>query len=246
MGAWRLAFGPQLVVIALMGVGAAGCSDSSRFDSNPFASENTGSSHDEVTGSIPRSTERRREQAAPASRRQWQRGDVGRRPRHGVLSALSARQFRRHRLAAAGCCASAPAVLELGRRHADHAALARHARDAVAAIRGAGRRHHAGQQHQQPGAGACRATSGHSASERAGRGARGPAAAPRCKCAGATCGGADAATGYAGRAAANGARADVRPFMSSPPARRCAASRTCTASRLWCSPRPITSLPTAG
>ena len=56
MGAWRLAFGPQLVVIALMGVGAAGCSNSSRFDSNPFASENTGSSHNDVTGSIPRST----------------------------------------------------------------------------------------------------------------------------------------------------------------------------------------------
>src|SRR5581483_11413999 len=56
MGAWRLAFGPQLVVIALMGVGAAGCSDSSRFDSNPFAAENTGSSRSEVTGSIPKSS----------------------------------------------------------------------------------------------------------------------------------------------------------------------------------------------
>src|ERR1700691_1810995 len=55
MGAWRLAFGPQLAVIVLIGVGAAGCSDSSRFDSNPFASENTGS-RSEVTGSIPKST----------------------------------------------------------------------------------------------------------------------------------------------------------------------------------------------
>src|ERR1700689_966937 len=54
MGAWRLAFGPQLAVIALIGAGAAGCSDSSRFDSNPFASENTGS-RSEVTGSIPKS-----------------------------------------------------------------------------------------------------------------------------------------------------------------------------------------------
>jgi murein DD-endopeptidase MepM/ murein hydrolase activator NlpD len=56
MGAWRLAFGPQLVVIALMGVGAAGCSDTSRFDSNPFASENTGSPRGDVTGSIPKSS----------------------------------------------------------------------------------------------------------------------------------------------------------------------------------------------
>src|SRR5580693_8054042 len=55
MGAWRLAFGPQLAVIALIGAGAAGCSDSSRFDSNPFASENTGS-RSEVTGSIPKSS----------------------------------------------------------------------------------------------------------------------------------------------------------------------------------------------
>jgi len=55
MGAWRLAFGPQLAVIALIGAGAAGCSDSSRFDNNPFASENTGS-RSEVTGSIPKSS----------------------------------------------------------------------------------------------------------------------------------------------------------------------------------------------
>jgi murein DD-endopeptidase MepM/ murein hydrolase activator NlpD len=56
MGAWRLAFGPKLVVIALMGVGAAGCSDSSRFDSNPFTADNAGSSRGEVTGSIPKSS----------------------------------------------------------------------------------------------------------------------------------------------------------------------------------------------
>src|SRR3984885_7277593 len=55
MGAWRLAFGPQLAVIALIGAGAAGCSDSSRFDNNPFAAENTGS-RSEVTGSIPKSS----------------------------------------------------------------------------------------------------------------------------------------------------------------------------------------------
>src|SRR6202050_2293222 len=54
MGAWRLAFGPKLSFIALIGAGAAGCSDSSRFDSNPFASENSGS-RSEVTGSIPKS-----------------------------------------------------------------------------------------------------------------------------------------------------------------------------------------------
>jgi murein DD-endopeptidase MepM/ murein hydrolase activator NlpD len=44
-------FGPQLVVIALIGLGVAGCSsDSGRF-SDPFAPDN--SSHNEVTGSIP-------------------------------------------------------------------------------------------------------------------------------------------------------------------------------------------------
>jgi murein DD-endopeptidase MepM/ murein hydrolase activator NlpD len=54
MCASRLVFGPQLVVFALIGLGAAGCADSSRFDSNPFASD-TGSRSD-VTGSIPKST----------------------------------------------------------------------------------------------------------------------------------------------------------------------------------------------
>jgi murein DD-endopeptidase MepM/ murein hydrolase activator NlpD len=54
MCASRLVFGPKLVVFALIGLGAAGCADSSRFDSNPFASD-TGSRSD-VTGSIPKST----------------------------------------------------------------------------------------------------------------------------------------------------------------------------------------------
>jgi murein DD-endopeptidase MepM/ murein hydrolase activator NlpD len=55
MSAWRLAFGPQLAVMALIGVGAAGCADSSRFDGNPFAADNSGP-RSEVTGSIPKSS----------------------------------------------------------------------------------------------------------------------------------------------------------------------------------------------
>jgi len=50
---WALrqsALGPQVVAIALMGLGVAGCSDSDRFV-NPFASDN--SSRSEVTGSVP-------------------------------------------------------------------------------------------------------------------------------------------------------------------------------------------------
>ena len=45
----RPAFGPQVVAIALIGLGVAGCSDSDRF-ANPFASDN---SRNEVTGSSP-------------------------------------------------------------------------------------------------------------------------------------------------------------------------------------------------
>lgn len=54
MCASRLVFGPQLVVFALIGLGVAGCADSGRFDSNPFASD--ASPHGDVTGSIPKST----------------------------------------------------------------------------------------------------------------------------------------------------------------------------------------------
>jgi len=54
MGASRLVFGPQLVVFALIGLAAAGCADSSRFEGNPFASD-TGSRGD-VTGSIPKAS----------------------------------------------------------------------------------------------------------------------------------------------------------------------------------------------
>jgi murein DD-endopeptidase MepM/ murein hydrolase activator NlpD len=51
MGARRWAVGPQLVISALIGLGAASCSgDTGRF-SNPFTSDN--SSHSDVTGSIP-------------------------------------------------------------------------------------------------------------------------------------------------------------------------------------------------
>ena len=63
MCASRLVFGPQLVVFVLIGLGAAGCADSSRFDSNPFASD-TGSRSD-VTGSIPKSTNSVESKALP-------------------------------------------------------------------------------------------------------------------------------------------------------------------------------------
>src|SRR5579864_5527441 len=46
----RSALGPQVVAIALIGLGVTGCSDSDRFV-NPFASDN--SSRNEVTGSVP-------------------------------------------------------------------------------------------------------------------------------------------------------------------------------------------------
>jgi murein DD-endopeptidase MepM/ murein hydrolase activator NlpD len=46
----RSAFGPQVVAIALIALGVAGCTDSDRFV-NPFASDNA--SHNEMTGSVP-------------------------------------------------------------------------------------------------------------------------------------------------------------------------------------------------
>jgi murein DD-endopeptidase MepM/ murein hydrolase activator NlpD len=52
MGASRSAVWPQVVAIALMGMGAAGCSDSSRF--SDFSSDRP--SRGEVTGSIPQGT----------------------------------------------------------------------------------------------------------------------------------------------------------------------------------------------
>src|SRR5262245_2212938 len=43
---------PRVAVLALIGVSAAGCADSARFDSNPFASNRQVTPPAEVTGSI--------------------------------------------------------------------------------------------------------------------------------------------------------------------------------------------------
>ncbi len=83
MCASRLVFGPQLVVFALIGLGAAGCADSSRFDSNPFASD--ASPHGDVTGSIPKSTNSVESKPLPHLAANSGDGMFGRRPRHGVL-----------------------------------------------------------------------------------------------------------------------------------------------------------------
>ena len=61
MGASRSAVWPQVVAIALMGMGAAGCSDSSRF--SDFSSDRP--SRGEVTGSIPQGTNRVESHALP-------------------------------------------------------------------------------------------------------------------------------------------------------------------------------------
>jgi murein DD-endopeptidase MepM/ murein hydrolase activator NlpD len=61
MGASRSAVWPQVVAIALMGMGAAGCSDSSRF--SDFSSDRA--SRGEVTGSIPPGTNRVESHALP-------------------------------------------------------------------------------------------------------------------------------------------------------------------------------------
>ena len=117
MGAWRLAFGPQLVFIALMGVGVAGCSsDSGRF-SRSFL---RGYRHVETT-SPARS--RGRQTASRASRcRILPAMEVRACRAAAVAWALispQARQFRRHRLAAAR--GPTPAVLDLGRWYAGDA-----------------------------------------------------------------------------------------------------------------------------
>lgn len=57
---------PRFVILAVVGVTAAGCADSGRFDSNPYASNRRGSSQD-VTGSISsRPVHRVETQALPA------------------------------------------------------------------------------------------------------------------------------------------------------------------------------------
>ena len=61
MGASRSAVWPQVVAIALMGMGAAGCSDSSRF--SDFSSDRP--ARGEVTGSIPQGTNRVESHALP-------------------------------------------------------------------------------------------------------------------------------------------------------------------------------------
>ena len=61
MGASRSAVWPQVVAIALVGMGAAGCSDSSRF--SDFSSDRP--ARGEVTGSIPQGTNRVESHALP-------------------------------------------------------------------------------------------------------------------------------------------------------------------------------------
>jgi len=63
---------PRVAVLALVGVAAASCSDSGRFDSNPFASDRKASAPQETTGSItprPVSTARVEQQPLPAPSR---------------------------------------------------------------------------------------------------------------------------------------------------------------------------------
>jgi murein DD-endopeptidase MepM/ murein hydrolase activator NlpD len=63
---------PRVAVLALVGVAVASCSDSGRFDSNPFASNRKGPTPQETTGSItprPASTARIEQQPLPAPSR---------------------------------------------------------------------------------------------------------------------------------------------------------------------------------
>src|SRR6185312_16520511 len=58
---------PRLAILAVVGVTAAGCADSARFDSNPYASNRRSAPQQDVTGSISsRPIHRVETQALPA------------------------------------------------------------------------------------------------------------------------------------------------------------------------------------
>jgi murein DD-endopeptidase MepM/ murein hydrolase activator NlpD len=63
MGASRSAVWPQVVAIALMGMGVAGCSDTGRFSDSDFSFDST--PRGEATGSIPQGTNRVDSKALP-------------------------------------------------------------------------------------------------------------------------------------------------------------------------------------
>ena len=222
----RSAVGPQLVVIALIGLGAASCSsDSGRF-SDVFGSDSA--SRNEATGSIPQGTQPRREPAPAAPGQQCRRGGLRRRPGHGLLPA---RQQRGDRLLAAS--GPTAAGLDLGRWHPDHGGPWREPRNAVAAVRRASRGHHGGQQHHGSGHGASRPTSGYSAPSRT-SGGPGSAADAHCHDRG------DRAL-EPRRSAHRGPRSRrPRASMSWRRARHSTALRGSTASRCWRWPRPTT------
>jgi LysM repeat protein len=63
---------PRVAVLGLVGIAAAGCSDSGRFDSNPFASNRNATPPQETTGSVssrPASSGRVESQPLPAPSR---------------------------------------------------------------------------------------------------------------------------------------------------------------------------------
>ena len=140
---------PRVAVLALVGIAAAGCSNSARFDSNPFASNRQAVQPQDTTGSIgqrPTEFEPRLRAAAAGAE---PAGDGRRRRRHRLWRAgsrrLSAGRRRHHRIGARASRAAAGArrALDLGRRSAGDRQPRRNGGDDRAQIRRAGFRHSA-------------------------------------------------------------------------------------------------------
>ena len=142
MCAWRRsALWPQLVAISLIGVGAAGCSNSGRFSDTLGPDPGT---HSGVTGSNSGASgagPRRQPSVAACG---WHRSEwrLRRRPRHGLVSAQ-----RRDRL---GRAAAAAPAMDVGRRYADHRRPRGDAGDGRPSAPRADVGHHAGEQHFEP------------------------------------------------------------------------------------------------
>ena len=146
---------PRVAVLALVGVAAASCSDSGRFDSNPYASNRQApppQQEDDRLDRIAPGLQRPRRGAAsagadPARHRRSQRRLRQRRARLGRLSArhfqLFPKYFRCHRIGARAQCGGTAAAkacrrLDLGRRRAGDRRLRRKRRAHRAQTRRAG------------------------------------------------------------------------------------------------------------
>ena len=160
----RSAFGPQVVAIALIGLGVAGCTELRSLHKSlrvrQFAQRG------DRLGPAGRFRPYR-EPADAASCRQLRRGVLRRRPRHGLVPAWRRRRYRH----------AHAAEMDVGGWQADHRGARRDPRNDLPAPWRAGRRHHGSKRHQQPGNGTSGPAPGDPALSRAGGGSRGFATA---------------------------------------------------------------------